>query len=41
MMATAFLGYTLPFGQMSLWGSIVITNLFSSIPWIGNEIVAL
>ena len=29
MMATAFLGYLLPFGQMSLWGATVITNLFS------------
>lgn len=41
MMATAFIGYVQPFGQMSQWGSVVITNLFSSIPWIGNEIVAL
>lgn len=41
MMATAFIGYVLPMGQMSLWGSVVITNLFSAIPWIGNSIVSL
>ena len=39
MMATAFLGYVLPFGNMSLWGAIVITNFFSTIPWLGLEIV--
>jgi len=39
MMATAFLGYVLPFGQMSLWGATVITNLLSAIPWIGNDFV--
>jgi len=39
MMATAFLGYVLPFGQMSLWGATVITNLMSAIPWIGQDIV--
>jgi len=39
MMATAFLGYILPWGQMSLWGATVITNLFSAIPFIGKEIV--
>jgi len=39
MMATAFLGYVLPYGQMSLWGATVITNLFSAIPWIGNSLV--
>ena len=39
MMGTAFLGYVLPFGQMSLWGATVITNLLSAIPWIGPEIV--
>lgn len=39
MMATAFMGYVLPWGQMSLWGSIVITNLFSAIPFIGKSIV--
>lgn len=41
MMATAFLGYVLPWGQMSLWGATVITNLFSAIPIYGNDIVAL
>ena len=35
MMATAFLGYTLPWGQMSFWGATVITNLFSAIPLVG------
>jgi ubiquinol-cytochrome c reductase cytochrome b/c1 subunit len=39
MMATAFLGYTLPWGQMSFWGATVITNLFSSIPYVGPSIV--
>lgn len=39
MMATAFLGYVLPWGQMSLWGATVITNLISAIPYIGQEIV--
>ena len=39
MMATGFLGYTQPFGQMSLWGATVITNLFSAIPFIGNDLV--
>lgn len=39
MMATAFLGYVLPMGQMSLWGSTVITNFFSAIPWVGTDIV--
>lgn len=38
-MATAFIGYVLPFGQMSLWGCTVITNLLSVIPWIGIEFV--
>nr|YP_009478711.1 cytochrome b [Shinkaicaris leurokolos]YP_009972032.1 cytochrome b [Chorocaris paulexa]AVP74671.1 cytochrome b [Shinkaicaris leurokolos]QNH69802.1 cytochrome b [Chorocaris paulexa]WQG15314.1 cytochrome b [Rimicaris variabilis] len=38
-MATAFLGYVLPWGQMSFWGATVITNLFSAIPYIGNELV--
>lgn len=41
MMATAFLGYVLPWGQMSLWGATVITNLFSAIPIYGNDIVSL
>jgi len=39
MMATAFMGYVLPWGQMSLWGAVVITNLFSAIPVIGPTIV--
>jgi ubiquinol-cytochrome c reductase cytochrome b subunit len=39
MIVTAFLGYVLPWGQMSYWGATVITNLFSSIPIIGNYIV--
>lgn len=37
--ATAFLGYVLPWGQMSFWGATVITNLLSTIPYLGNEIV--
>lgn len=39
LMATAFMGYVLPWGQMSFWGATVITNLFSAIPVIGDEIV--
>ena len=39
MMATAFMGYVLPWGQMSYWGATVITNLMSVIPFIGDEIV--
>src|SRR5919202_3818458 len=39
MMATAFMGYVLPWGQMSFWGATVITNLFSAIPKIGDVIV--
>jgi len=39
MMATAFMGYVLPWGQMSFWGATVITNLFSAIPGIGKNIV--
>ena len=39
MMATGFLGYVLPYGQMSLWGATVITNLLSAIPWIGTSLV--
>ncbi len=39
MMATAFLGYVLPWGQMSFWGATVITNLFSAIPVVGGLIV--
>uniref|UniRef100_UPI0030FE3316 cytochrome b n=1 Tax=Ixodes trianguliceps TaxID=347913 RepID=UPI0030FE3316 len=38
LMATAFLGYVLPWGQMSFWGATVITNLFSAIPYIGNTL---
>ncbi|MXN63333.1 cytochrome b [Stappia sp. GBMRC 2046] len=38
MMATAFMGYVLPWGQMSFWGATVITNLFSAIPLVGEEI---
>ncbi len=41
LMATAFLGYVLPWGQMSYWGATVITNLFSAIPVVGNWIVTL
>ncbi len=41
MMATAFMGYVLPWGQMSFWGATVITNLFSAIPLIGQDIVTL
>jgi len=39
MMATAFMGYVLPWGQMSFWGATVITNLFSAIPLVGDAIV--
>jgi len=39
MMATAFMGYVLPWGQMSFWGATVITNLFSAIPVIGKTVV--
>nr|YP_010164067.1 cytochrome b [Nanhaipotamon hongkongense]QRK27356.1 cytochrome b [Nanhaipotamon hongkongense] len=39
LMATAFLGYVLPWGQMSFWGATVITNLFSAIPFIGTDLV--
>nr|YP_010600240.1 cytochrome b [Cyclopelta obscura]WAL05742.1 cytochrome b [Cyclopelta obscura] len=38
-MSTAFLGYVLPWGQMSLWGATVITNLVSAIPYLGNTMV--
>nr|YP_010467042.1 cytochrome b [Atkinsoniella zizhongi]UVF28961.1 cytochrome b [Atkinsoniella zizhongi] len=38
-MATAFLGYVLPWGQMSFWGATVITNLMSAIPYIGSMLV--
>src|SRR4028119_1533554 len=40
MMATAFLGYVLPWGQMSFWGATVITNLFSAIPLFGDTVVS-
>jgi ubiquinol-cytochrome c reductase cytochrome b subunit len=39
MMATAFMGYVLPWGQMSYWGATVITNLFSAFPIVGHPIV--
>lgn len=39
MMATAFMGYVLPWGQMSFWGAKVITNLFSAVPFVGEDIV--
>jgi len=38
-MATAFLGYVLPWGQMSFWGTAVITNLVSALPYIGEDTV--
>lgn len=38
-MATAFLGYVLPWGQMSYWGATVITNFFSTVPYVGSELV--
>lgn len=41
MMGTAFMGYVLPWGQMSFWGATVITNLFSPIPFIGEDIRTL
>ena len=41
MMATGFMGYVLPWGQMSYWGATVITNLFSAIPVVGDSIVTL
>ena len=41
MMATAFMGYVLPWGQMIFWGATVITNLFSAIPLVGESIVTL
>jgi quinol-cytochrome oxidoreductase complex cytochrome b subunit len=39
MMATAFMGYVLPWGQMSFWGATVITNLFSAFPLVGEALV--
>ncbi|MCI5048901.1 MAG: cytochrome b N-terminal domain-containing protein [Rickettsiales bacterium] len=41
MMGTAFMGYVLPWGQMSFWGATVITNLFSAFPIVGDSIVTL
>ena len=41
MMATAFMGYVLPWGQMSFWGATVITSLFSAIPLVGDSITTL
>jgi ubiquinol-cytochrome c reductase cytochrome b subunit len=38
MMATAFMGYVLPWGQMSFWGATVITGLFGAIPWVGESL---
>jgi ubiquinol-cytochrome c reductase cytochrome b subunit len=39
MVITAFIGYVLPWGQMSFWGATVITNLVSAIPVVGSHIV--
>nr|AYN73279.1 cytochrome b [Paropaon sp. OR337] len=39
LMATAFMGYVLPWGQMSFWGATVITNLLSAIPYLGTDLV--
>nr|AII02402.1 cytochrome b [Epiphyas postvittana] len=39
LMGTAFMGYVLPWGQMSFWGATVITNLLSAIPYLGNMLV--
>jgi len=41
MMATGFMGYVLPWGQMSFWGAKVITSLFGAIPYVGDSIVTL
>ena len=41
MMGTAFMGYVLPWGQMSFWGATVITGLFGAIPFVGDAIQAL
>lgn len=38
MMGTAFIGYVLPWGQMSYWGATVITNLITAVPFVGNEL---
>ena len=39
VMATAFLGYVLPWGQMSFWAATVITNFIRAIPYVGSEAV--
>nr|ACL14765.1 cytochrome b [Limia vittata] len=39
VMMTAFVGYVLPWGQMSFWGATVITNLLSAVPYVGNTLV--
>lgn len=39
VMATAFLGYVLPWGQMSFWGATVITGVLSAIPIVGGDLV--
>nr|YP_010570200.1 cytochrome b [Anabropsis multispinula]UZF98257.1 cytochrome b [Anabropsis multispinula] len=39
VMATAFMGYVLPWGQMSFWGATVITNLLSAVPYLGTDLV--
>nr|AND81325.1 cytochrome b [Galaxias auratus] len=39
VMMTAFVGYVLPWGQMSFWGATVITNLLSAVPYVGNDLV--
>jgi quinol-cytochrome oxidoreductase complex cytochrome b subunit len=41
MIITAFLGYVLPWGQMSFWAAMVITNLFTALPFIGQDILFL
>jgi quinol-cytochrome oxidoreductase complex cytochrome b subunit len=38
LICIAFLGYVLPWGQMSYWGATVITNLFSAVPYVGGDI---
>jgi len=38
MMATAFIGYVLPWGQMSFWGATVITSLVTAVPFVGEAI---
>ncbi|CED80058.1 cytochrome b, partial [Phaffia rhodozyma] len=41
MILTAFLGYCLVYGQMSLWGATVITSMMSALPWVGGDLVEL